>query len=343
MADLKTFAENENVLSLFQKAIQNNNLYELLLTIQDKEKRQMLFDELNENDKQRILLAATFDTFKDEVKAKARAAAYTKNKDGGSDFDNDIKDFLAVKTERTAKLYKYNLHFFTDWIYEKELNPIALDYKDADNFLIYVKSLDLSAKTKANIAAATSSFFDFLTRRRNIGNPFKKSDVKMGSKTAKKNIEIPNEKEIDVILNYIENHNNKYLPIFRMIIKYGLRAGAFELAKVYKLNNPRKIIFQTTTKGKIFEIELSADDYKILKNVTFADFTPKNIETAFYRIIRKMHKEKLVNCLYSVHDLRHFFAITEYQKNKDIYALKTKLNHSSISTTEIYLRSLKII
>jgi site-specific recombinase XerD len=43
---------------------------------------------------------------------------------------------------------------------------------------------------------------------------------------------------------------------------------------------------------------------------------------------------------YSVHDLRHAFAVTLYGQTHDIYQVKQALGHASVSVTEGYLRSL---
>jgi len=40
--------------------------------------------------------------------------------------------------------------------------------------------------------------------------------------------------------------------------------------------------------------------------------------------------------------LRHFYALTEYTKTKDIYNVSKLLGHASIAITEVYLRGLKV-
>jgi hypothetical protein len=45
----------------------------------------------------------------------------------------------------------------------------------------------------------------------------------------------------------------------------------------------------------------------------------------------------------SCHDFRHFYAVTEYQKDRDIHRVKDLLHHSSIEITDNYLRSLGAI
>ena len=45
---------------------------------------------------------------------------------------------------------------------------------------------------------------------------------------------------------------------------------------------------------------------------------------------------------YSCHDFRHYFAVTEYEKDKDIVRISKLLNHSGIQITQDYLKSLKV-
>ena len=66
------------------------------------------------------------------------------------------------------------------------------------------------------------------------------------------------------------------------------------------------------------------------------------IKLRIYRQTLRLHREGKINAAYSAHDFRHYFAVSEYEKDKDIYKLSKLLDHSGISVTENYLRSLKI-
>ncbi len=46
---------------------------------------------------------------------------------------------------------------------------------------------------------------------------------------------------------------------------------------------------------------------------------------------------------YSVHDLRHAFAVKLYQEGRDIYAVSKALGHAGVAVTERYLRSLNLL
>jgi integrase len=43
---------------------------------------------------------------------------------------------------------------------------------------------------------------------------------------------------------------------------------------------------------------------------------------------------------YSCHDFRHYFAVREYSKDKDIWRVSRLLGHNGIAVTEKYLKAL---
>jgi integrase len=66
------------------------------------------------------------------------------------------------------------------------------------------------------------------------------------------------------------------------------------------------------------------------------------LKLRIYRQTTKLYQAGKINAAYSAHDFRHYFAITEYQKDKDIYKLSKLLDHTNIAVTETYLKSLKL-
>jgi len=65
----------------------------------------------------------------------------------------------------------------------------------------------------------------------------------------------------------------------------------------------------------------------------------EKIAQAFKYIVRKAYGETL----YSVHNLRHAFAVRTYRATHDIYSVKQALGHANVSVTETYLRSLGLV
>ncbi|MDR0441928.1 MAG: tyrosine-type recombinase/integrase [Treponema sp.] len=58
------------------------------------------------------------------------------------------------------------------------------------------------------------------------------------------------------------------------------------------------------------------------------------------RSIARLYKAGKINAAYSCHDLRHYYAITEYKVDRDIHRVSRLLGHASIQVTEHYLKGL---
>jgi site-specific recombinase XerC len=56
----------------------------------------------------------------------------------------------------------------------------------------------------------------------------------------------------------------------------------------------------------------------------------------------KLYRVGKIRAAYSAHDFRHYFAVNEYEKTKDIYRVSTLLGHENIAITQTYLKSLDV-
>jgi site-specific recombinase XerD len=56
--------------------------------------------------------------------------------------------------------------------------------------------------------------------------------------------------------------------------------------------------------------------------------------------IGKLYQAGKIKVAYSCHDFRHFYAIIEYRKDKDVKRVQGLLFHSGIQATDRYLRGL---
>ncbi len=76
---------------------------------------------------------------------------------------------------------------------------------------------------------------------------------------------------------------------------------------------------------------------------TFAGWTDTKLKNLFKYHTNNLYKNGCIHYAYSCHDLRHFFAITEYKKDCDIYRVSKLLGHSSIAITEKYLKGMNVL
>jgi len=74
----------------------------------------------------------------------------------------------------------------------------------------------------------------------------------------------------------------------------------------------------------------------------FAWTNANAIERRINYHIGKLYKVGAIGSGFSCHDFRHFFAVQEYKKDRDILRVSKLLNHANISITQNYLRSLGV-
>jgi integrase len=219
---------------------------------------------------------------------------------------------------------------------KNDINILLITPGQIDDF---IHSLKGSPNTIRLTVAGISSFFSYLERRYSvIQNPIRGTKARPGVRTVKE-IEIPTDIEMFTILNELPELEK--MAVYIMAYR-GLRVGALNKLKVWGNS------YKSYSKGKDIFGEFPIE---VITNIKYSDFnhqTPfENISTEALkmRIIRackKLYDEGKIRAVYSAHDFRHYFATTEYQKDKDIYRVSKLLDHSNISITETYLRSLKI-
>jgi integrase len=112
--------------------------------------------------------------------------------------------------------------------------------------------------------------------------------------------------------------------------------------------------FETISKGKIIRGKLPAKAIKTIEAAglslkkPFEGLVTNNLEKKVEYHVKGLYKSgKLTRLdtngepiIFSSHSMRHYFAVAEYSRDKDVYRLKDLLGHSNIAVTDRYLRSL---
>ena len=211
-----------------------------------------------------------------------------------------------------------------------------MNYAQADDF---INSLVGSPNTKRLTVAGISSFYTYMERRNSsIENPIRGTKARPSAKAVKE-VEIPDNEDMEVILNELPELER--MAVYIMAYR-GLRVGALSGLKV------RGNSYQTVSKGKQIYGHFSDDimnNIKVsdLSNKTpFSEYSTNSLKVRIYRAVKKLHKDKKIKAAYSAHDFRHYYAVNEYKHNRDIYRLSKLLNHSNIAITETYLKSFRI-
>lgn len=293
----------------------------------------------------RLLQENIIDELKADIAQKKAVMRY--------DFQQEASEFLKhceLRSVHTAKAYKYALADFTDWTKAKGLEtPLAVTPELADAYIYDLQTQGKAAATIRQHIGGLSAFFNGMERKSNfaIKNCFRGTRA-LPKKKATKRIEneIPTEnlklfrKDINTIIKN-ETCNELKAMIYIMAFR-GLRAGSFQNMSFHGKK------FFTTSKGKEISGELpeicleAIEKAGLKKTAPFADWNTAKVSAMFQYHIGKLYTAGKIAYKYSCHDLRHFYALSEYTKNKDIYALKNLLNHCSIAVTEIYLQGLGV-
>jgi site-specific recombinase XerD len=247
------------------------------------------------------------------------------------------RDIFLLQISKTGSIstqssYFKSLKLLENYTKKNGYNILQLTPGQADDFIY---SLEGSPNTKNLIISGVSSFYTYMERRHSIiKNPVRGTKSRPIKKPVRE-IEIPDEIELMMILNSLPELERAavYIMSYR-----GLRVGSLKNLKIWGNK------YKTVSKGKVIFGEFPIEVITNINNkTTFENMTTNSLKLRIYRHTLKLYKEGKIRSPYSCHDFRHFFSVTEYNKNKDIYRLSKLLDHCNISITEGYLRSLRIV
>ena len=254
--------------------------------------------------------------------------------------ENFFKQCSKTKSNHTKRQYKNGLNKLDEYCKMNNKNILFIKAREADDFITEVNSSELSNLSIRALVSSCSSFFSFLERRYPfMKNPFRGTKTRPPVKN-KKRLEVPVKKEIELIIKDISDPLIKVAIIF--IMECGVRVGA--LPKLEIRNNK----YYSYSKGKEVSGKVTDKVIKLLKqnnlsfNCPFKNKSSEVIRNIFYRSSKRLYNQGKIKAAYSIHDIRHYFAVTLYKQTKDIELIRQALNHSSIAITGIYLKSLEV-
>ena len=316
------------------------------------------FEELDKSSQKSVIQIAMVDSLKKDLQFKAKIAKLN--------YEEIKATFLAnLNSTHTKEAYSRALSRMEKYLKILGKNFAELTTLESDQFIqssFLTKPIDngiinMSAENRAPAAirrdaSAISAFYSFVERVTNhsIMNPFRGTRA-LPKKTAKKDIVVPTEADVVAILN-CKLMSRELRAAFAVLALRGLRVGGLpNLAVDYEAH-----VFSTTSKGKEYRgnfddaIQISGcksvlDYLKVFKGKRkpFAELSDTRLKMQIAYWMAKIAKNGLISSVFSAHDFRHFYASHHYQVNKDIYRLKTLLNHGSIAVTETYLKTLNLI
>ena len=338
--------EEESMIAL-QQARQTADITELLQNAfaQDPELKAAIMADAGAVKK--LLQAVVVDELKQDLKAKKLIARF--------DYPAAKETFLAgYASACTRQGYGYALRDFEAYCTAHGLQtPIAATAAVVDDWLLDQRTRGKSPATIRRNCGAVSAFFSAVERRSNgeIRNPVRGTRARPKNAPTKKDkfyssgaVDAP---RLQVVAHDIEtiiaSEKNKELKAILCIMAYrGLRCGAFEAMTVHG-DQFRTISKGSEVKGQLPASCVQAIDAAGLKHgEPFSEWTPNRVKQAVKNHVAKLFEKGAISCRYSAHDFRHFFALTEYGRDHDIYRVSKLLGHSGIAVTEKYLRGLHV-
>jgi len=244
-------------------------------------------------------------------------------------------DRNAKKSAKSAKAYSHALDLLELWADRAGISVLEMKATHAD---AYIDSLEGASSTVRLRVAACSSFFTFLERETDgrIRNPFRGTRAR--PKKQSKVPEVPTIEELEIIKAELSPTNNAAVIA---MMEHGFRVGALGTLVIWGGK------YTGNSKGKEISGLISTVVVEAIKEAgldsrkPWANLSEDAIRNAFKYASGRLYKAGKIKAAYSVHDIRHYFAIHEYLKDKDIYRLKMLLGHASIQVTETYLKGVK--
>lgn len=247
----------------------------------------------------------------------------------------DFLEQTRKKSAHSARAYGKALEVLEAFAEGQGLHVMELRPRDVD---LFIQSLPGTPSTiRARITGA-SSFFTFLMRATDgvISNPF--TGTKARPKPESRTPVVPSAEDIEEI-------SARLKPVYRAAVvlmrEHGFRVGALPTLTLWGAR------YTGRSKGKPIDGVLNAKSLEALKAASldkrepFKSLKDDAIRYAFRYAARLAKEAGEISDAYSVHDIRHAFAIAEYRKDRDIYRLKTALGHDNVGITETYLKGLR--
>jgi site-specific recombinase XerC len=238
----------------------------------------------------------------------------------GIDYRAERETFLnnagSTNSKHTRRGYAAALARLESYAERAHLSPLELTPARADDFIYSLKGEAAAASIRRDVAAC-SSFFTWLERRHEgIKNPFRGTKARPALKN-KKALAIPkNTAEVKKIIAALPAFEAAAVSVMAF---RGLRIGGLPGMEI---TGDR---FKARSKGKDISGELPGNALTAIKAANapdkrrpFAGIAEDALARRIEYHINKLFQAGKIGAAYSCHDFRHFYAVTEYRKDKDI-------------------------
>lgn len=277
----------------------------------------------------------------------------TKNKKLLSDYIIELKTIKQRDKDTTVNSYSEDIYKYLEYMESKNISS-ALDIS-YNNLLDYLKYLDDNKYEVSSVArkiVSIKAFHKYLSENYNV------IDISTKINTPRFYRKLPNILTIEEVDNLLDikldtpfDYRNK--AMLELMYSSGLRVSELinlELSDI-DLNNNYVRCFGKGSKERIVPIGEYSSKYLSIYINEYRDSMKKSYYTekiflnnhgkemtrqGFFKIIKKIAKDKDINKNITPHMLRHSFATHLLNNGADLRTIQEMLGHSSISTTQIY-------
>lgn len=280
-------------------------------------------------------------------------------------YDNWLKWLLNQKnySPNTISSYSYDYKYFINFVFNhlsaskvslKDLQKLAL--RDFRSWLSFLKTINpnLSAKSLARARASIKSFYFYCILIKKI----KSSEIyNLANPKLPKNLpRAVSENQIIKVINILKCEKNKFLQLRNTALIYLLWGCGLRISELLSLNNKQIndnyiIIFGKGKKERIVPllpeikikitewIEWKHKNFNYDNDALFISRLGKRLSPRYVqKLIEKLRQQLDLDKNFTPHALRHSFATQLLMNGVDLRTLQMMLGHSSLSTTQHYLK-----
>jgi len=272
----------------------------------------------------------------------------------------EYKVFIGIEkslSKNSTEAYISDLEKLTFYFKElgAEIKISDINLKHLKNFVEWLNSLEISARSQARIISGIRSFFKFLLIEDKIDtDPSLLLELPTIGKKLPTFLSIKEVDEIESVidLSKAEGHRNK--AIIETLYSCGLRVSElinlkltnlfFDLDFIKVIGKGNKERLVPISKKAIKEINIYINEYRSnvkinsdFENYLFLNRRGKKLtRVMIFTIVKNLVTKAGIKKNVSPHTFRHSFATHLVDGGADLRAVQEMLGHESIITTEIY-------
>lgn len=275
------------------------------------------------------------------------------------EFKNAIEDFLDYLlidkkySPNTIESYRHDLEHYYQYQKEQGIPLQKIKKEDIKQYLKVLKNAKMSDKSISRNISSIRTFYKFLLVEKIITrNPIELIEL---PKTKKSLPNVLSVEEVDKLLDIavVDSFSSRNKAMLELMYASGLRVSELINLKVKDIDLEEALV-KTMGKGNkervipigdyalhAIENYLTYDREQLLKR-RINDYLFLNnhgnalTRQGFFKILKKLAKEKGIETNFSPHTLRHSFATHLLNGGADLRSIQELLGHSDISTTQIY-------